>query len=288
MIKSFGRSFKEERAQSLVIVLLMLMVAAIIAVAISYRTIQDIRRTGEEKASSRAGTLAESILDVVTSPGTFETVIKDCAGAWGNDEICEIEKAELQTKYLGANSLEGYDDVGVMLRPEDGINGLLVKKDDVFELDLSGVGAGNICVGWEGSTVEHVTVRIFKQESQCFADADGDLDCTESAVALTYNDPSSWGSSNLKLLAPGACETIGFSGDAWVARIRPYGGDANITIDLPADFPDQVVSVKSYVYTDGATGDQIYREFLRRVSVTPSVPAVFDYVLFSGDGAIIK
>lgn len=293
MKKSTVCNFKEERAQSLVIVLLMLVIAVIIAVAISYRTIQDIRRAGEEKASSRAGTLAESILDVITSTGTFESVVEDCMSAWAVGEVCEIDQTALETHYLGSDAMEGYSDAGVMLRPEEGINDLLVEKDDVLELDLSGVtGPEDICISWEntaGPAVQYVTVRVFKLEDGCVADAEGNLDCVDSAHSLTYTNPSSWGSSDMTVLAPGNCGTVGFSGDAWVARIRPYGGSASITItSLPDDFPVHIASVKSYVYTEGADGGQIYREFLRRVTVHPSLPAVFDYVLFNGEGAVVK
>lgn len=293
MKKYFDRWFKEEDAQSLVIVLLMLMIAVVIAVAISYRTIQDIRRAGEEKASARAGTMAESILDVITSPGTFESVVAKCkaGGAWSDGAICEINKDSLASlDYLGQNALDEYSDAGVMLRPEDGIQDLLVKKDDVLELDFSeGYGSGQICVSWEGSSVQYVMVRIFKKESLCDPDGDDDLDCVDNAVALTYENTGGWAVGSVIQIDPGGCGMVAFTGESMVARIRPYGGNASITItDLPPDFPVYIVSVKSYVYTEGAAGDQIYREFLRRVTVNPSVPAVFDYVLFDGTTAVEK
>lgn len=289
MTKCIFGDFKEERAQSLVVVLLMLVIAVIIAVAISYRTIQDIRRAGEEKASARAGVLAESVLDVITSQGTFESVLAGCQDVFDSGEICEI-KGNALTSYLGSDALDGYRDAGVMINPEIGINEVLVEKDDVLELDLSSVIVDeDICVRWTGSSVQYVTVRIFTKEILCAADGDGDLDCVDNAVALTYDDSGSWDAGSVILIGPDDCGTVGFTGDAMVARIRPYGGSASITItDLPSDLPVHVVSIKSYVYTEGASGDQIYREFLRRVTVNPSVPAVFDYVLFSGNSAVVK
>jgi hypothetical protein len=285
-----SRIIKEERGQSLVIVLLMIVIAVVIAVAISFRTIQDIRRSGEERASARAGTQVESMLDVVTSPGIMVDVNAACDTTWASGDTC----------CLNSNDLEGLgvdmaicEDAEVCLRPEDTIEDILVPKDDVFELRLDGVGsAEDFCVGWDdtaGSTVDYVTVKVYKTESDCSADGEGHMDCTDEAVALTHGSGATNWSSEVVNVAADGCGTVSFSADAVVARIKPIGGSARITItSLPSGIDPHVATAKAYCYTQGADGEDIYREFVRRLRLHAAVPSCFDYVLYSGEGDVNK
>jgi uncharacterized protein (UPF0333 family) len=268
---------EEENGQSLVIVLLMIVIAVIIAIAISFRTIQDIRRAGEEKASSRAGNQAESVLEVISSPGVINNVVEECSNSqWSlGNNICEFSKNELQQNYLtDAVSIEVCDELDLLLKREDGINNVLVRQDDVFEVDLRQVNSDDsFSISWNGDA-SNLIVKVYKKNCvESGADDRNSMDCT---------DETAW------LSTAGTPTNINFSSEAYIVRIKPIGGDASITINnLPGDVV-YIVSAKAKCYTKGADGGDIYREFVRRIRLNPTLPACFDYVLFSGDGEVKK
>jgi uncharacterized protein (UPF0333 family) len=266
---------EEENGQSLVIVLLMIVIAVIIAIAISFRTIQDIRRAGEEKASSRAGNQTESVLEVISSPGVINDVVAECDIQWGSgNNICEFSKNELQQDYLtDAVSIDVCDELDLLLKREDGINKVLVSQDDVFELDLTKVkSADSFSISW-GGDASNLIVKVYKKDcEESGPDDRNSMDCTDEARLLSTATPTE----------------VNFSSEAYIARIKPIGGDASITItNLPGDVV-YIVSAKAKCYTKGADGGDIYREFVRRIRLNPTLPACFDYVLFSGAGKVKK
>ncbi|MBN2100327.1 hypothetical protein JW710_00315 [Candidatus Dojkabacteria bacterium] len=293
-----GRHYlKDDSGQALVVVLLLLVIAAIIAVAISFRTIQDIRRTGEEKASKDAATQVESMLDVVSSPVVFDEVIYNCGEYWAIGQVCELEMEDL-------NNLLGTDveceDAGVKLRPDDGVQDFLIEKDDVFELNLEDVGAGSLCISWDqgtGNVADYVTLSSYLHQDECRVEYQMTMggtvyhatNCVERVRGFTYSNPDSWGNSGLVQISGGSCGNFDFSEDVEVIRIRPVGGNARITLsNLPDDLPPQTASLHGYCYTTATDGGEVYQELVRKITVNPFLPSIFDYVLFSGDDAVIK
>jgi hypothetical protein len=290
---------QEERGQSLVIVLLMIIIAVIIAVAISFRTIQDVRRAGEEKASDKAANQVISVLDVVSETAIMNDVMEECEGAWDAGEECVLTQTDIKTDYLSDTDTidETCEELEVALKPEDGINDFFIRQDDVLELDLMQVdSAGHVDISWENANddqpASHLNVKTFYTETDCSWNDNnepeeqyGGMDCTDNAKGLTRT--GGWGSAEM-MVADGSVGQVNYSETAVVMRIRPMGGDINITItNLPEDKP-YIVAGKGHCYTTGSNGEDIYREFVRRVWVNPYVPACFDYILFSGDDGVVK
>lgn len=279
------RIFKNEEAASLAAVMLLLVGGAIVALAISFRTVQDIRRAGEEKASSNAGTIVESILDTISSPGNLDLAIGSvgCESAWANGLVCEISESELENLFFNdPHALDDCDVVGAQMRAETGIEGIKVNKDDVMEINLEGMSMTQVCVNWSGS--DYLSINFFRSPG-CVED-----DCVAASYMLAKNNND--GMSGITPAAAGSCTTISATSDPnrppTVMRIRPIGGDASVTLSGSTNLPSYIADIRAYCYTYSASGDRIYRESIRRVHLNPSVPACFDYVLFSSDDQVVK
>lgn len=277
MKKFWAKVANEEKAQTLVVVLLMLVIAAVVAVAISYRTIQDIRQATEESQSDAATVAVESFLEVVTSPGVVDDLIDNCI----ENGDCKVDENELRD--LLDDELD-CDKADVLIRPEDEIEDVYVKKDDVFELDFTAVDeSGSFIVTWEeaeGSQADHLLIKVYNKTGIY----------NNQAIALASDSSAAWG------YTPGSHPNISYGTDVTVVRIRPIGGNASITIGgLPDDMPIHVTSFKAYCYKKSADvnsegeGD-VYVEEIRKISIKPSVPACFDYVLFdaSSPSGVVK
>lgn len=256
----FMRTNGDDRGQSLVLILLVLIIGAVIAFAIAARTIQDIRRTGLERLSDQAGTQVETMLDVITSPVTWDSLISD-GGFTGEcqdaDSICQLSEDYLNS-ILGGTEC---DTAEVGIRIDDDLSQYPLNQDDVYELSLPD-SSGTFGISWTGST--YLLIKVYAQ--------DGDTYTTESSIALTHDGV--WGES----VADGVSWTVAYSENAKFARIKPISGDAEISI---VNIPAQEVSVKASCYVGS-----VYREFIRRVPLHNSVPACFDYVLFDGSSKI--
>jgi hypothetical protein len=262
-------------------------------VAISFRTIQDIRRVGEERASSRAGTEVESILDVAINPVVLKDIMNMCQEDWEDGfEECTFNKNQLEhSDFMGTDTLDHCKEAGLSIKREPGIEDVLVEKDDAFEVDLSTVNNGQMCITWEGlegSDPDYMTIKIYNKPEDC----DSEYNCVDSARAFTETNPDGWSDSVGIVdfsIADGGDNCISFSANAELARIKPIGADAKITLSgMPGGIPAHTAVAKAHCYTQGADGEDIYREFVRRFRINPTLPACFDYVLFVGDGEVNK
>lgn len=270
-------SRKNQEGQSLVLILVVLVVGAIIAFAIAARTIQDIRRTGEERISNQAATQVETILDVTTSEGVWsqiwdgtnflinETI--DCIGGSLEPNCCLTEDA-IDT-YLGYE-VGGECDGGfnICIRLEDGIVDKYIEKDNVYEINLSQASAsGSFSLFWNPDNVASGRLIVKVYES----DGSGGVVLGNQVFGLC--DPESgcdgWGT-------PSASAVISYDpGVELFVRVRAIGSGA--TIWTSGDIPPQELSILSSCQISG-----IYREFIRSVPLHSYLPACFDYVLFDG------
>lgn len=267
MLKRFVAP-KTEDGQALVVVLLMLVIAAVVAAAITFRTISDIRRTTEERASSKAAAQVDSFLDIVTDPDVWDRLEADfCSSGFP----CTLEEADIENLLGGVTDLECDDNSAyIVIRQDLDVDSFRIPKDGVFEVNLVGSSNTEFNVDWTGGA-DHLIVKVYADDgSQYYA---------EYANALAVGG-STWGTI---VSGPTA---IPYSGDALLARIRAIGGDANLSL-TGLDVP-QVAAIKASCYVKDAYGSQVYREAVRKINIHPSVPACFDYVLFDGDSTVEK
>lgn len=280
-MSSATENMQSERGQSLALILIVLVIGAIVAFAIAARTIQDIRRTSQERISDQAGAQVETYLDAVTSDLQWDQLVGQ-DGGWlggglcdGAGDICELDSFALQALFGGLVC----DEATVKLRQESDIIDLDVPQDDVLEVNLGDPDvAGSFSLEWSGS--DHLLVNVYMRDPN-----NGEVSLYQNAGApIGFTDrgrvedgvADNWGT--LRYTDDGTPEQVNYPAHALFARIRPIRGNANITV---TNIPPQEMTVKASCFYEG-----VYREFVRRVPLYDSVPACFDYVLFDGSSMI--
>jgi hypothetical protein len=261
-----------EEGQSLVLILVVLVIGAIVAFAIAARTIQDIRRTGEERISSQAGTLVETALDITTSAEVWADIWDADALGFKND-VCLDPYADICCIVINGSSSSAvgdyFDDLSqdcneqtVCLRLEDTVVEHYIQKDDVFELNLATAadpGSFTITMNPDDTSAARMIVKVYRENEGIVTLRD----------AVAYCEDCSWGSSG-----PATISYNPDDGDKFV-RIRAVG--SGMTISTDNGLPPQEVSARVTCTISG-----IYREFVRAVPLYSYLPACFDYVLFDG------
>ncbi len=255
-----GRKITHESGQALVLILIVIVIAVVIVFAITARSIQDIRRAGEEKSSDKASAQIESFLDVVTSP-TVWNGLSDTLCQQGLP--CTISDTQLRDLLDYPQDWQCTNGAEVRIRGDVGINGFPVEKDGALEVDLTSETGSprSFNVTWTGAA-PYLLVKVYTASS------------VDAAVAFSHDNPSSW--SNIT-----AGSLVTFSDQALFARIRPVGGSASVTVTNLETAQTATVKASCYI------GD-IYRELVRTTKLKPSLPACFDYVLFDANTAVDK
>ncbi|MEA3357069.1 MAG: hypothetical protein U9Q67_01400 [Patescibacteria group bacterium] len=263
------KQVSDEKGQSMVIVLLLIVIAATIAMAISYRTLQDIRRAGQERMSSKAVAGVESLLDAFTEKEVWDELWESGGLCYQQEGGCLLKESTINN-FLGDPDTD-CDPFSVSVRIPDDIIGFELTQDDVLEVPLDSLStAGDFRIGWYDA--DYLLVKVYTA-------TDIDIGGSgEHVWALTHDNPDGW--LNQTEVTAGTTYTIEYSASAVLARIRPIGGDARIDI---FDAPPLVGDIKASCYV----GD-VYREYVREFWLSDFVPACFDYVLFDGTGTVQK
>ena len=288
------KNLRSEQGQSLVLILLVLMIGAIVAFAIVARTLQDIRRTGQERSSDQAGTQVETYLDAVTADHQWAQFVDDDFEftEYCNDRedppgsgICELSETDLA--FLFGDLV--CEEASVKIRKEDTLLGMDIAQDDVLEVNLGNPStSGSFNIEWIGS--DHLIINVYAEDpsdGSVFLYEDNVNSGTPGPIAFSDSDrvvageADDWGSTvNHRMVdtGDGVPETVYYPANALFARIRPIRGTANVSV---TNVPPQEMTVKASCFYN-----EVYREFIRRVPLFDSVPACFDYVLFDGNSAI--
>ena len=279
------KALSKEKGQSLVLILLILVIGAVVAFAIAARTIQDLRRTGQERLSDQAGSQVETILDVLTSPEQLKELVNletqeflnpgECSSPQINDagdEICKLDGAALKRLF---DEFE-CDNGEVQIRFEGDIVDKAVNQDEVLEVNLGEPTADGVMnlswTGYSGGLAEHIIVKMYGVDASGSGNIVLQKDISKSFRSSDAAD--AWGET----VIDGASGSVSYDVNSRFARIRVLEGGALITL---TGAPPQDLAIKATCYISG-----VYREFVRKVPLYDSVPACFDYVLFDGSTSI--
>jgi type II secretory pathway pseudopilin PulG len=273
----------KEKGQTLVVVLVLLVIAAVVSTAVAYRAIQDIRTSAEERDSAKAAAQVDSFLEVSMDVDVWADLwtddVQGCAD-YGAEEVCTVP-TNFWDDYINLSDME-CDDWEVKVRRYDQITSFFLGKDETVEFDLRDQdgnqrdGATELTLSWEGDA-QYLILRFVK---------DGEI---VEDIALTYGDPQSWNipvnSNVLDLEGTGDhyVVTLNDIGNPDVVRIKALHGDASLSLSGLQDEYYQVGAIKAYCYI----GD-VFRESVAQVVVREYVPTVLDYALFDASGWIDK
>lgn len=280
-----------EKGQSLPLILIILVLGAVIAFAIAARTLTDLRRRSGEQRSAQAGTGAETLLDAITAGDIWGLLVS--GSGWGatcqgsdNQEtvngqiICVLTRTDLEglglTKIPCGNAVESADrerSARVQIRRQTAVEALPIDKDKVAEFNV--MGDNDFLLSWVGVAESNPALLPNLLLKFYSVDAGGGVTLTSS---LAYRDSASafenWGDAVDHANVPVQ------TGGASFVRIRPIGGDVQLTLQ---GLPSQELMVKAECYDDVG---RIWREYVRRVPLRGFLPEAFDYVLFDGNSQI--
>ncbi len=291
MIQKFLK--KDHDGQALVLILLVLIIGATVAFAIAMRTIQEIRRSGQERASDTAANQVISVIDAITgksvwdklidTDGTFKSTSLCGAGSpfmFTNDDgwpICVLKDENIFSN-SGNGLIEWEAESGdsetqcdpgtfeIQIRAEDGVNDLLIKKDSVYEVNLTGDSDKALILRWQsGSRL------LFSYYSNGTPTGEWIVD---GASAYKMSGVSGWPIDTVISNTDYPISFPATTGANQYLRIRAIDGDAKLTLK---GIPTQQMGVRGSCYVAST-----YREFVRIVPLYSFVPAAFDYALFDG------
>lgn len=271
-----------ENGQTLVVVLVLLVIAAIVSTAVAYRAIQDIRTSTEERNSAKASAQVDSFIEISMDPDVWEqiwTADNGCDELTGSGVACEVGNV-FWGEYLDLNNIE-CDDWEVKVKRYDQVESFFLGKDEAVEFDLRDEagnardGATELTLSWDGDA-QYLILRFMK---------DGDV---LEDLALTYADPQGWNiPENADVLdlegETNYVVTLDELGSPDVVRMKAIYGDASVNLSGLQEGYYQVGAIKSYCYI----GD-VFRESVAQVVTREYVPTLFDYALFDASGLIDK
>jgi type II secretory pathway pseudopilin PulG len=274
--------FKSE-GQTLVVVLVLLVIAAVVSTAVAYRAIQDIRTSAEERNSAKAAAQVDSFLEIAMDIDVWEDLwtddVQGCA-SYGAGEVCTVA-SNFWDDYIDLSNME-CDDWEVKAKRYDQIDSFFLGKDETVEFDLRDASGGTrdgsteLVFSWDGDA-QYLILRFVKA---------GEI---VDDMALTYGDPQGWNipvNTSIVDLDGGDgtyTSTLGDLGNPDVVRIKAVHGDASLNLTGLQEEYYQVGAVKAYCYIE-----DVFRESVAQVVVREYVPTVLDYALFDASGSINK
>lgn len=249
-----------ESGQILILVLLIVVVALAVGLSVAARNITNLRTSAQTEQSQRAFTTAEGgVEDILSKLSTVATEVATAGGT--KDYPVTVGNLDATVTVKSSNTYESTIELG-----------------SVGQIDLE-EAFGSIQIDWAkiGETPA-ATIAVtqytssggtYGQDRKLFR-GDAIVDRAETG---TFDDPGSCAPAN----GFEKCAVVPIQPNAVLLRIRPFWIKATVKVS-GANIPVQSYDISSTAKT--AAG------ITRKVQVTrtalPQLPAVFDYVLFSG------
>jgi hypothetical protein len=304
-------TMKKYKGQSLAIVLVLLIVGSIIGFALYARMIRDSERTVEEKASSEANELTETVIGLVSTSnyekikdeealnflGCLDT-FEDTGCRRNNMTIGELEE------YLGVIGLEDVDLSSYDFALEEGYcfselairDGLeddevTIEQDDAYSLFLGSVDDWSNCsidfLMTDNGTADGFVMSTFYGNH----DTEGNIESykdyeVDDIFGFTYSSGDNWipYASGTQLLSfPGTYPGVKEGSNLHEVRFKSLGGSSNLLWRLSGS----ACNVEQYLIME--VGSTCGGKYVGKSFVVPGevfAPPVFDYVLFNGQGEL--
>ncbi len=260
-----------QKGQTLIVVMMLMIISLSIGLAISQRIIKGSGNSTTLDTSSRAYAVAEAAIEKMlpTAPGTLDTYI--------NNNSCGTN---CQVTITGADGVAATATVSLSYAGNStSLFNTKVSRDDVTEVDLTGYGNRPLELCWDGSSGSTPSVSaLFVYGSST----------PYSSQRYAYNSTSTTHSSNgFTAAAPDLsysnCFTISGQDNPRFVRIRAIYQDLNLYV-IPKS--GGTLPVQGYLLTSvGRLGS--VTKTVTALKSRSFVPSSFDYVLFSTSDSTI-
>jgi hypothetical protein len=302
---------KKYKGQSLAIVLVLLIVGSIIGFALYARMIRDSERTVEEKASSEANELTETVIGLVSTSNYEELQSSDalsfldCTDSFetsgcrkSNMSIDELEEyfsiLGLQEVDLSSYDFaleDGYCFTELAMRYGLDDDEVTIEQDDAYSLFLGDIGDWDNCSIDFGMTNNGSADGFVMSTFYGNHNAEGEIVSykdyeVEDILGFTYTSGENWISyaSGTDFLSfpdtyPGTKE----GSNLHEVRFKSLGGSSNLRWRVIGSGCD----VDQYLVME--VGSTCGGKYVGKSFVVPGEvfsPPVFDYVLFNGRGEL--
>ncbi len=301
---------RKERGQILILVLLVVVVSLAVGLSVASRNISNLKTSTQAEQSQRAFTAAEGgVEDVLSKLNTVANVInvggaaqagctKNTTDANVKQADCTLQNASTTTGVSGTVNVVASTSITKT-----------VDTGDVAQVNLKNFPAGGTFdVEWGKAdeinpkpSLEFTFICTNSTDTLCGINPGGGVVSTSKASGsygqhrLAYQAETIPGQSGFTVCTASsyACKvtfTIPPTGANYAGlellRMKPFWGRATIVVTptgaQAANFPVQTYSITSVATTDTGVSRkvQVSRDAL------PQLPAVFDYVLYSGSDII--
>lgn len=254
---------KNQEGQTLIILLLVMVVALAIGLSVATRSITDLRISTQTEQSSRAFSAAEA---------GIEEALRDLSQIAGEAEVSPGATYKYTVTTQGVNSYETQT---------------AVKKDDTIELKLNGATATTFDLYWalKGSDdCDSVSGNPASPVLTIISGASAPYSVARTAYSIKSRGDGFTDVTRADNAFNGKTYCAKVTGivlpaSSQLARIKMYYNTASAAIGPQSGtLPPQSYAIRSEGEVSGVK---------RTIEVTrslPALPAIFDYVLFSGTG----
>ncbi|MDO8515417.1 MAG: pilus assembly PilX N-terminal domain-containing protein [bacterium] len=262
---------KKNSGQAAIFVLLVMLLGLTVGLSVMSRTLQDLKSTTTSDQSSRAFSAAEAGIESALATADLSTIDYYHPGT--------ITINGVQTKYFATPKATQYM--------------MTVSKDDVTQIDLrTGFTGGTVKIYWkdpdpprtncvaDDTGMAALEISVYKQSPSDVYGVDK-YAYNAYGCSLAGNSFSNGllGGNVGGIIYKSSTSPLILTTDAKLIRIRPIYNSADIAI---SGVPTQGYDIKSTGTVNGIA---------RAVQITktkPSLPPLFDYVLFGGSGNVLQ
>lgn len=302
--------------QALAIILVILVVAAIIGLAIYSRMLSDSSRVVSEQTSAEAGAMTDALINVLKEV-TYGSVLDVCGSELNNGGTCSLDvdyeqagnwndmedfvsDLTSQSSSIDLSSFDTCKTSTVSLGYASSEDGFEIMQDQALSIYMDGVSGVDCTVSVlptpspSGSSGGIIVSKIY-------ATVDGDSEVTnykeysfDDIVGYCYGSGTCGDSDMINtwdLLNPGNSDTIEVSGAAidgiplHEIRLRSIGTRSLVKWTYSgADCGTPLEFIR--VTAEATCGEDSYVGKTFLIPPESGAPAIFDYVLYNGEGVL--
>lgn len=292
-MKTAKRLLSNNKGQMLVIVLLVMLILMILLLAIMVNLRGDIRETQSEREYEKGYSISEDEVfqmaqDIDDWVGTanITSQTSDCP-----DDAASIPGIDIKTCTTYFLDRLGDDGLGAATCWEyevSNIRDVEIRKDEALEIQLDGYN-GSVSFSTSSSLGYGFSIGVVSENG-------GEYESRKVAYkvgASNFNAPDFSTVGNTVDIGALNLIPTGYTSKLMRVRVIIDGTDPESKVMFEevsggSGFPNQMVEYRCKSEPSGVGEGQPEPDVYTRKMLKPRLPAIFDYVLFVGEGAVVK